>query len=283
MVVEERRTLKILMLGFVFCCVILLSGMTAHAQSVNEIEPNDTMETAQLILANSETAAQAVTGNRPNQYVVNGNLLKTDIDWYKVYLTSGTQYVTCNGKGFDFEVYDSNNIIIASEKYVYGKSFGSTAYPLTVTTAGYYYVKVKANSSTTTSSYTLLVGGPTYTVASCKVNMSSITMDRTDTIYPIDLNTVSGIPDGAVAYLVSLSSVGTNSVSDISVKNQNSTINLTKYSWQKDGLASLNLPVKSRWDITFKYYKNATFTPKFNIYYAYPMTSVYADDITVSR
>ena len=43
-----------------------------RAENVKEVESNDTMEMAQLIEANSETAAQAVSGNRPDQYVVNG-------------------------------------------------------------------------------------------------------------------------------------------------------------------------------------------------------------------
>lgn len=47
-------------------------GMTVRAENVKEVESNDTMEMAQLFEANSETAAQAVSGNRPDQYVVNG-------------------------------------------------------------------------------------------------------------------------------------------------------------------------------------------------------------------
>lgn len=74
----------------IMCFYPVAGGTTAYAQTVNEADSNDTMETAQLIQANSETAAQAVSGSRPNQYVVNGYTSTTDSDWYKVYLTSGT-------------------------------------------------------------------------------------------------------------------------------------------------------------------------------------------------
>lgn len=40
--------------------------MTVHAESVRETEPNNTMETAETIMANHETAAQAVSGSRPS-------------------------------------------------------------------------------------------------------------------------------------------------------------------------------------------------------------------------
>lgn len=63
---------------------------------VRETEPNNTMETAGTIMANHETAAQAVSGSRPSQHVVTGSTSNTDEDWFKVYLSAGTQYVTCN-------------------------------------------------------------------------------------------------------------------------------------------------------------------------------------------
>lgn len=68
------------------CFCLVAGGTTAYAQTVNESDFNDTMETAQLIQANIETAAQVVSGSgsRPNQYVVNGYTSTTDSDWYKV-------------------------------------------------------------------------------------------------------------------------------------------------------------------------------------------------------
>lgn len=108
-----RKNLKGLFVLSVMCFCLLAGGTTIYAQKVSETESNDTKETAQLIQANKETAAGIVNGNYPDQYVVKGYTSTTDDDWYKVYLTSGTQYVTCNDNGFSFEVYDpaGNRII----------------------------------------------------------------------------------------------------------------------------------------------------------------------------
>ena len=62
--------------------------MSEHAESVRETEPNNTMETAETIMANHETAAQAVSGSRPSQHVVTGSTSNTDEDWVKVYLSA---------------------------------------------------------------------------------------------------------------------------------------------------------------------------------------------------
>ena len=68
----------------IICFCLVAGGTTVYAQTVNESDSNDTMETAQLIQANSEATTPAVSGSRPNQYVVNGYISTTDSDWYKV-------------------------------------------------------------------------------------------------------------------------------------------------------------------------------------------------------
>ena len=271
--VKEMRCFKTLMMGLAICCALLISGVKANAETVSDAEPNDTKDTAQLIQANYETAAQAVNANRPNQYIVKGYTSTTDEDWFKVYLTAGTQYVSCNDNPFDFTVYDSNDNLIISQSYT-KTGFGVKAYKFTAPSSDYYYVKLQGITSSS-SSYILLVGGPTYTVQSCNISMKSITMSGSDTIVNFDLTQQSKLPDGAVVYTMSMSSVGTTAVKGISIKNivKGNTIDLDTYTWNKSGLVSLNLPVKSGWQVTFKYNKNTTFTPKLNLYYAYPVTS----------
>ena len=85
---------------------MLLGTTKASAQIVGESEPNNTKDMAQLIQATKETAIQAATGSRTDQYVVMGSTSMKDIDWYKVYLSKGTQYVNCNDNDFNFWVYD---------------------------------------------------------------------------------------------------------------------------------------------------------------------------------
>ena len=84
-----QKAAMIEMIGSLFavaiiCFCLVAGGTTVYAQTVNESDSNDTMETAQLIRANSEAATPAVSGSRPNQYVVNGYISTTDSDWYKV-------------------------------------------------------------------------------------------------------------------------------------------------------------------------------------------------------
>lgn len=282
--VMKFKYFKGFMMAIVFCSAIWICGITVHAERVRETEPNDTRETAQLIQANRETAEQAVNADRPNQYVINGYTSTSDEDWYKVYLSAGIQYVTCNDNPFNFEVYDSNYNLIASESY-FSTGFGSKAYPFTAPLDGYYYVKVKG-ALAVQSSYILLVGGCVYSVASCDVSMDSITMsgDR-DVKVPIDLRLETRLPDGAIVYMISINGVKTTSVDGISVKNKstNSIVRLPKFTWYQMGLVSMNMPLKSQWEINFEYYKNTTFTPSFDVLYAYPVTSEYVEDMVISN
>ncbi len=261
--------------------MVMLSGVTAHAEIVTDVEPNDTIETAQLIQANYETAENAVNTTWPNQYSVHGTTSSVDEDWFKVFLTAGTQYITCNDQSFNFEVYDSNQSLILSRSYV-KSGLGVKAFPFTAPSSGYYYVKVQGILSSP-SNYILLAGGPTYTVQYCSVAMKSITLSGSDATVSFNLSQQSNLPDGAVVYTISMSNVATTAVKGISVKNVTAgrTVDLLMYTWQKEGLVSMNLPVKANWQVTFKYNKNVTITPKLTLRYAYPVTSEWVEAVTI--
>jgi hypothetical protein len=277
--IRKTKSFKALITVVMVCCIVWINGITAKAQSVSETEPNDSMETAQLIQANYETAAQVVNGNRPNQYVVKGNTSKTDEDWYKVYLNAGVQYITCNDNPFDYEIYNSDNNLVSSGTYTKSRLF-PIGYSFNATSDGYYYVKIKGLTSAS-SSYILLVGGPTYSVGSCSVSLGSINMSGKNVTVPVDLRYKNAIPEGSVVYAISMSGVKSNSVNGITVKNltSNNTIVLSNYSWNKTGLALMNMPLKGNWQIIFDYNKNTTFTPKLNLLFAYPLTLEYVDNI----
>lgn len=240
------------------------------------------MKTAQLIQANNETAAEAVSGSNTNRYLVTGYTSTTDSDWYKVYLTAGVQYVTCNDNSFTFEVFNANEDRIAEGTYV-KTGFGVTAYPFKVSSAGYYYVKVTGVTSSSRS-YILLVGGPTYSTASCEVEFDTVDMaDNEDEVLKFNLKKEETLPDNSVVYSISMSGIRTTAVKSIAVVNNNSnnTVNLATYSWNKSGLISLNMPLKADWDIELKYKKDISFTPSIKLYYAYPVVSEYAEENTV--
>ena len=66
----KKKLAKMLTTCLMSVFIIGTASMTVHAESVRETEPNNTMETAETIMANHETAAQAVSGSRPSQHVV---------------------------------------------------------------------------------------------------------------------------------------------------------------------------------------------------------------------
>ncbi len=277
--VRKSKGFKILISVFMVFCMMWLNGFISKAQSVNETEPNNSMETAQLIQANYETPTQVVSGNRTNQYVVKGNTSKTDEDWYKVYLNAGVQYITCNDNPFEYEIYSSDLNLVSSGSYTKTRLF-PIGYPFNASSNGYYYVKIKGITSTS-SSYIMLIGGPTYSVASCSVSLGSINMSGRDVTVPVDLRFKDVLPEGSVVYTISMNGVKTTSVDGIILKNLSSSqkVTLNSYSWNKTGLVSMNIPLKSSWQIIFNYNKNTTFTPKLNLFFAYPLTSVYVDKI----
>ena len=138
------------------------------------------------------------------------------------------------------------------------------------------YVKIKGITSSS-SDYILLVGGPTYSVASCKVEMPTVNMaNGSDSSSSIDLRFEDALPEDAVVYMLSMSGIRTTAVDSISVRNlsSNNTVNLSTYTWDKSGLVSLNMPLKG-------YSKDISFTPTISLYYAYPVTSTYVEDDVV--
>ena len=280
-----RKNLKGLFVLSVMCFCLLAGGTTIYAQKVNETESNDTKETAQLIQANKETAAGIVNGNYPDQYVVKGYTSTTDDDWYKVYLTSGTQYVTCNDNGFSFEVYDPAGNRITRQSYE-KTGFGVKAYPFSAESEGYYYVKV-TGAVPSSESYLLLVGGPTYMVAKCEVKLQPVTMaNNTDKVIDFDITKENQLPENAIVYSISMNGIGSNSVDGISLTNTitNKTVDLRRYSWNQSKLESMNLILKSSWIVELAYYKDTSFTPSVDLRYAYPVVSECVEDnIVVTR
>ena len=280
-----RKNLKGLFVLSVICFYLLAGGTTIYAQKVNETESNDTKETAQLIQANKETAAGIVNGDYPDQYVVKGYTSTTDDDWYKVYLTSGTQYVTCNDNGFSFEVYDPAGNRITRQSYE-KTGFGVKAYPFSAESEGYYYVKV-TGAVPSSESYLLLVGGPTYMVAKCEVKLQPVTMaNNTDKVIDFDITKENQLPENAIVYSISMNGIGSNSVDGISLTNTitNKTVDLRRYSWNQSKLESMNLILKSSWIVELAYYKDTSFTPSVELRYAYPVVSECVEDnIVITR
>lgn len=279
-----NKAFKMMAIFTLAICMSVMPGIVAHAETTNEVATdNDDMDHAQTIQANSETAAQAVSGSRPNQHVITGYTALNDQDWYKVYLTAGRQYMTCNDHSFNFQVRTENNTI-CSDTYV-KMGYGPTAYPFDVPASGYYYVCINGITDSPVS-YLFSIGGPTYSVAYCQVNLPSVTMvSNSDVTRNFALTDSENLPEGAIVYSIQVSGVRTNDVRSISLRNMqtSSNVNLQTYTWGKTGLVSMNMPLKAGWQITYGYNKNVSFSPNIRFYYAYPILGTSFDDCTINQ
>lgn len=274
-----RTSKKVVLTFAIMLCIIWMGGTKALAQTVAETEPNDSKETAQLIQASKETAVQAATASRIDQYVIDGYASIGDTDWYQVYLNSGTQYVTCNGFDYNFAVYDDNDNIILSKSYS-KSSYGPRAYSFEADASGYYYIRVQGITSSS-KSYILSVGDHTYGVAHCQVNLGSVNMsNKTDFTRVIDLTDNYFLPEGAIVYDMYLDGLRTSNASYAIINNitQNSKFNLGPSIYSISNIAARGLKVDSRWEITIGYKKDTIINPKFMMFFVYPVTSEFLPD-----
>ncbi len=267
-----KKFIRTIVTSFAIMFLFGISGITANAQTVSESEPNDSMDTAQTISANRETASGCVNGSYTGQYVVDGTTSTNDSDWYKVYLTAGTQYVTCNGSAFEFYIYDANGNLFDSATYT-KPGYGASAYEFFASSTGYYYVEVIGLSSSSVS-YKLAVGGPTYTVDDYTVSLGSATFAYEDLYAEMPLENLS-FPDDAIAYTISISGVSSSATNGVTITNSKSSTNISMSASNltRTGLVYSNMQMRATWEITFKYKKNTTISPRVTFYYVYPITS----------
>lgn len=252
-----------------------ISNACIFAEIKYETEPNDTMENAETITANNETAAGAANATYAGQSVISGDTSITDSDWYKVYLTAGTNYITCNSCSFEYMVVDENGNTILMDTHL-NSSSGPMGYEFNISTDGYYYVRITGVTSSS-KNYLFLIGSPTYLVGSCEISCSegsiSMTSNGGNQLGHFDGTMLSNIPEDAVAYSVRMSGIRSTYVKSILLENnQNGTsFSLASYTWDKEGLISMNMPVASVWTASFGYKKVGTFTPVLKVNYAYPV------------
>lgn len=151
---------------------------TAYAQTtaVYEVEPNDTMDTAQELEPNQTTAADNSAGTEKVNMLY-GKISLGDQDWYKVYFQSGKQYISLssgeNEAFFQVSLYKENGELI--DEWFHDESYkGSVGYDYDVT-KGYHYVKITGVTSYS-GGYNLSVGDPRYYTGGDKLTLDSVTM-----------------------------------------------------------------------------------------------------------
>jgi len=264
---------------------VLFSSVSVdvHAEeprtTMRETEPNDSRAMAELIQANKDTAVNYVNGSLAGRFEVTGETSENDPDWFKVYLTGGTQYMTCYLKPFRFLIEDEAGNELYQDTYssVEANRLGRTGYEFYVPSAGYYYVKVLGCTSSSTK-YDFTIGNPTYDMSSCEISCieGSISMTSSTRIKSAHFDGENLIVSkDAIAYEVSLKGLNSTSVKSARLKNNKNgrSVELLKYSWRKSDLESMNMLVESMWTVDLEYEKAASFTPTLKIYYVYPVYS----------
>lgn len=276
---------KILTNVFIGCLMLLFIigavNVTVYADTYYETEEsyekgkNDTMETAEIIEANQSTPKKKLDGDTSADRIVRGTTKDSDPDWFKVFLTAGEKYFTCNENAFNFAVMDKEGTVLVEDNYL-KTGDGPTAYSFSALNTDYYYVKIIGRSSSS-DKYLFMIGNPCYALSTCGIpcEQGTISMDTKGEKKTVRFNgeDVSGIPEDALAYSITMSRVGTVGAKSISVKNENTknTFNLEQYTWGYNNLLSFNLPVASTWSATFEYFKTTSFTPVLTVRYVYPI------------
>ncbi len=228
--------------------------------------------------ANNEKASGVPDGKREGQNIISGFVTNKDVDWFKVLLKNGTNYMTCYGESagsFSFRITNSEGETLLSDIYSKtGRDFA--VYRFDVPEFGYYYVEI-VGKRTDSVWYNFMIGSPTYELEigylSCEEGSVTMTSGGGTRTAHFDGGSMPGLPAEAVVSDVSMRGVSSIAASSIRLENvdRDFSFNLTNLTWFGDDLISLNLPLDSMWIAQFGYRKDTTFTPVLRVNYVYPV------------
>lgn len=109
--------------ALLFVCIVAFPFFSneASAAIIDEVEPNDTSNDAQLIERNNHNPAQMLVGDNSSQKVLVGNLVSNlDVDWYKMTLLADPKTIlSINNKAFHsrWDVHLQGNVSNVSKPY----------------------------------------------------------------------------------------------------------------------------------------------------------------------
>ena len=245
-------------------CFSLLFCNVSFAYIIDEVEPNNTSEEAQIIERNQHNAFEMGQGKFTSQRVVAGSVYNDyDADWYIVNLPADDNTVLSINHSvitpLFFEVYDENlNLVQGVEHYDDPMFIGAQPYYVNIPMLGDYYVKVSANTYGNEIPYKFTIGSPNYSVGSYEYqaqNACTLTqiIDSVQDTY--DLTDIDAIPDGAIASGVTIRGQKTNSAFNearsIKLESDWSWITTRTFTWNADIPVTkskfTNKLIKSRW------------------------------------
>lgn len=192
--------------------------------------------------------------------------------------------LSINSKAYPiFEIYDENLSIVMPElTHVHDYNFnGAFPYRVNIPSSGYYYVKVSNNILG--GDYLFTIGSPNYSVGSYN-HVANKGLVLTPTISSVegtyDLRNVSAIPNGAIAYNLSIEGTKINRVSSeyrsFKLDSDYSWSRTAPYSWNAKIDVNNNKTLKNIWKVkldgrVFDESKPFSLTPELRFNYVYPI------------
>lgn len=206
---HKKALSAILAFAVTLCTGLWFGGQSVYASTAyTDTESNDSNGEAQLVLANAQTASQAVSGSTSAYCYVTGTLAYDDEDWYKVYLYSDDEnYLDLNvGSGTIFvDLYNSSNFEVPMGVFQFQKYGDTGVYEVNVPLDGLYYLRVYHTATSISATYNFTIGNPKYTLGSYTHTFSSTTLAAKGTWEDtVDLTLITTIPDRAIGYEISI-------------------------------------------------------------------------------
>ena len=164
MYAQKIRFVPLMTSFFAILIFITLRPFPVYADTISEIEPNDTLAQAQLLSSIGRDSPLSAAINTPG-----------DVDWYKFQATAGRTYVMelfnvasslgawgyeCGGyygDGVGIRVYDQAGNLVVSSCDAYGAGNVHNYLSFTAGVTGVYYILVQPNSKTAAGAYSLRV------------------------------------------------------------------------------------------------------------------------------
>ncbi|MBP2024439.1 hypothetical protein J2Z44_004308 [Clostridium punense] len=169
----RKLSKKIALFLFMLLFTVITTTNSAYAH-VDDGAPatviNNTKETSQLITANTiQDSLDFHPKMLSSCFLSDSN----DTDWYKVFLTQGTNTLTINSPYHNIvaNIY-SDDLVYEISTSIHGSSTKKQA-KFTVDKSGTYYIRISSTETfSDKASYSLMVGAPWYIPKSYTVNLN---------------------------------------------------------------------------------------------------------------
>ena len=240
-----RKYLKGVFLVLGICMVLGGKRTEVMAQTIREVEPNNSMEEAQEVKSNG----------------------KSEEESYFTLIFSGTVCV---------DIYDESGQPVLSETAMARSSDDRVVYDVGISGSGLYYIHLSSQSKVS-NRYTFLIGNPMYKAASTKMKAGAISLSPQAPQKTVEyVVTDNGVHERGKVYQISIQGMNYSNVSKIDMSYADSDSVITKSS--VGAMASIKVPIDYNYGLDKKYFvtyyygsSTRSFSPQYILYYVYPV------------